>query len=93
MRDLFVLSTSGAVPPDLADLWASGFRCHLTFVSDDATAEKEIADWLAASNSNATLLSISTAQPIEGIYARFTETYPEERRVLRIRDCAGSHPR
>jgi hypothetical protein len=90
VRDLFVISTSAAVPPDLADLWASGFRCRLTFVSDDSNAEKEIADWLAGTNSNATLLSISSAQAIEGIYVRFTETYPEERRVLRIRDAQGT---
>lgn len=90
VRDLLVLSTGAtAVPADLADLWASGFRCHLTFVSDDAKAEREIADWLAESNSSATILSISTAQAIEDVYTRFTRTYPEERRVLRIRDAHG----
>ena len=90
VRELLVISTSAAIPPDLTDLWASGFRCHLTFVSDDANAEEEIAEWLTASGSNATLLSISTTQAIDGFYGRFTETYPEERRVLRIRDAQGT---
>lgn len=89
VREVFILSTTGAVPPDLADLWASGFRCHLTFVSDDVLAEKEITDWLTEAKANATLLSVSTTQAIQSVLARFGEVYPEERRIIRLRGASG----
>jgi hypothetical protein len=90
IRDLLVLSTAPVVPPDLTELWASGFRCHLTFVSDAPNAEEDVAAWLEAVNSNATLLSLPAAGAIESILARYTETYPEERRLIRIRDVHGT---
>lgn len=90
VRDLLVLSADEAIPPDLKELWASGFRCNLTFVSGGANAEQEIADWLVQSNATSTLLSLSVSQAVHSIHRRFTKTYPEERRVLRIRDANGA---
>lgn len=90
VREMLVISGLTPIPPDLADLWTSDFRCHLIFVSDAASADQDISDWLAESNSSATHLVLSTAQAIESILGRYTETYPEERRIVRIRDVQGA---
>lgn len=89
-RDLLVISALGVVPPELTDLWDSGFRTHVTFVSDTPNAEEEVAAWLDVVNSNATLLLDRPTRAIESIFARYTETYPEERHLIRVRDVHGA---
>ncbi len=90
VRDLFVISGTAPIPPDLTELWASGFRCHLTFVSDSSDAEKEVSAWLAPFGSGATILSLSPTRAIESFLARYTETFPEERHIVRLRDSQGA---
>jgi hypothetical protein len=90
VRELLVISGGAPIPPDLVDLWTSDFRCHLIFVSDAESAEQDISEWLAGSNSMATHLALSTASAIENVLGRYAETYPEERRIVRIRDGQGA---
>ena len=52
--------SANSEPNLLADLWASGFRCHLSCVADASTAEREIGEWLAGSSSNATSRELCT---------------------------------
>src|SRR5205085_7629906 len=70
--------------------WTSDFRCYLIFASDSPNTEQDISDWLAGSNSIATHMALSTASAIENILGRYAETYPEERRIVRIRDVQGA---
>jgi hypothetical protein len=92
VRQILVISgNDDPVPPDLKELWRSGFRSHLTFVSDSASADVTVKDWidetlgLAAAN----LSRHPTARVVEDILARYTASYPEDRRVIRVRDHNG----
>ena len=92
VRQLLVISVQGdPVPPDLKDLWSSGFRSSLTFVSDTSETYALLAQWLhgAPTGASPTLVSSSASQAIQDLLARYAATYPEERRVLRIRDFRG----
>lgn len=92
VRHLLVISVhDNPVPLDLKDLWSSGFRCSLTFASDSPDPDVSVNNWVqgAATGTTANLLSISVSQAIIDILARYTASYPEERRVIRIRDVRG----
>ena len=93
VRELLVLSSEGdPVPLDLTDLWSSGFRSYLTFVSDAPEADSQLVDWLTDADgiAAANLLRISSLQLVKNILARFAATYPEDRRVIRVRDVSGN---
>ena len=90
VRELVVISTAGdPFPPDLKDLWVSGFRAHLTFISDGATADESLNSWIKGSGGNAIVarVALSAAQAAGDIVTRYLATYPEERRVIRVRDA------
>lgn len=92
VRHLLIISVQDdPVPLDLKDLWSSGFRSSLTFASDASGTDSLLTRWLqeAPIGTSASLLTTSAGQAIQDILARYTATYPEERRVVRIRDVRG----
>lgn len=92
-REILVISDGGdPVPPDLVDVWSSGFRSNLTFVSDAPDAEESLESWLLSLDEGpaATFLRLSAAQAVEEILERYGATYPEDRYVIRIRDSRGT---
>jgi len=58
--------------------------------ADASTAEREILEWLAGSSSNATFISLAADRFIESTYILFATIYPDERRMLRVRDVQGT---
>lgn len=92
-REVLVISGSNdPIPPDLQELWSSGFRSYLTFVSDAINADKILETWIETIDSvkTASFLQISTIQVVRDILARYTESYPENRQVIRIREYNGN---
>lgn len=90
-----ILVVSGAddpVPPELRDLWSSGFRSHLTFISDSSSANAILDGWLSeiVGVSAASLSRLPASRIVEDILTRYAASYPEERRVIRVRDQKGS---
>jgi hypothetical protein len=95
-REILVISgDDDPVPPDLKDLWSSGFRSYLTVVSDAANAGKVVEDWIKETEgfAAANLLRLSAGQMVEDILVRYSSTYPENRHVVRIRDRNGGFHR
>lgn len=89
-----ILIISGAddpVPPDLRDLWSSGFRSYLTFVSDSPNANAILDGWFAEIGgvAVASLSRLPSNRIVQDILARYAATYPEDRRVIRVRDQKG----
>lgn len=92
VRELLVISAgTHPVPADLGDLWSAGYRAQLTFVSDSASAESELEQWIDATVNvvTATLIQIPPRQLIEDILVRYSETYPADRHIIRMRDGRG----
>lgn len=92
IREILVISGEGdPVPPDLKDLWSSGFRSYLTVVSSVANADQILEDWIQKTEgfAAANLLRLSTRQLVKDILARYSATYPESRHVIRVRDHRG----
>jgi hypothetical protein len=93
VHDILIISADGApVPTLLTDLWSSGFRSQVTVVSDAPGADALLLGWLGLTEgiSAANLLHLSAVQVIEEVLSRYASTYPEERRVIRVRDADGS---
>lgn len=93
VREIVVLSAAGElVPSDFKDLWSSGFRAHLTFISDATAGETVISEWLEGTEGVAAvqLLRLATSQFVEDVLTRYAQTYPEDRHILRVRDQSGS---
>jgi len=93
VHDILVLSANGEpVPPELKDLWGSGFRCQMTMVSDAVGADELLAEWLETTEgiTAANLLRLSAVQLVTEVLASYEATYPEERRIIRIRDVQGA---
>ncbi len=91
-REILVISgDNDPIPPELQELWSDGFRSYLTFISDANNADKMLDEWLEKTNSvnTASFLQLSTNQVVRDILARYTESYPENRQVIRIRDYSG----
>lgn len=94
VREILVISgNEDPVPPELKDLWSSGFRSHLTFVSAATDAEKILSSWIDETNGIAAvnLFNIPPSQVVEEVLARYSVTYPEDRHVIRLRDRHGSY--
>jgi hypothetical protein len=90
---LVVLSVEGEpVPADLAELWGSGFRAHLTIVSSSPHAKTTLRDWLDRTDGVAatSLLSIEPSTAVDDFLERYFAVYPEHRVVVRVRDRNGS---
>lgn len=91
-REILVLADgTEPLPPDLSDLWSTGFRTFLTFVSTSSDAEDSLATWLRNTDGFATanLLRTSALQVIDDLLARYRETYPIELNIIRARDRQG----
>ena len=79
-RETVVLASGGPVlPPEMIELWASGFRTYLTLVIEDEGRETELRRWLDEARGVAfvQLLELPLGQVIEDILTRYTDTYPE----------------
>jgi hypothetical protein len=93
IRQLVIISTrEDPMPPDLSDLWTSGFKSSLTFISDVSTADVFLDQWLnrVGAGASASLLTLSVDEAFSQILARYNESYPEERQVIRVRDVHGA---
>lgn len=91
-REILVISgDESPVLLDLKDLWSSGFRSHITFVSAAADADKSLAGWLEETDgiAAANLLRLPARQVVDDILARYETIYPEDRHVIRVRDHQG----
>jgi len=96
VREVLVISRNDdPVPPDLKDLWSSGFRSFLTFVSDDRNAEKALEAWLGETQGVAAVnfVEVPSGQAVQEILTEYGARYPEDRRVVRVRDVHGTFHR
>ncbi len=92
-REILVLSPQDEPIPDgLADLWSSGFRSYVTFVSSLSSADHVVNEWVQRSEgvTVANILNASITSVITDVIARYQATYPEERRIIRVRDLQGT---
>jgi hypothetical protein len=89
VRQILIISGSDdPIPSELKELWVSGFRSFLTFASDKADSAQLIEEWLEEQDSvaAANFWQLPASRIIEDIVARYTARYPEERRIIRVRD-------
>jgi hypothetical protein len=94
VRDLLVISgDEDPIPVELKNLWSSGFRSHLTFISESTCAEKNLLNWTQEPEGigSANLFDKPPSQVIEEILRSYFGTYPEDRRIIRLRDRKGKH--
>jgi hypothetical protein len=87
VRDVIVLSEQGdPLPSDLKDLWLSGFRARLYCVSNGEGVDAALANWVKGTGGTAivTLVALGVQPAIEDIIARYAETYPQERQIIRV---------
>ena len=89
---LIISGGDNPIPPGLKDLWLSGFRSTLTFATDSGSASEALQTWVAELDGLAavSLLGFPPAQILENILRRYSETYPEERCLIRMRDQSGN---
>jgi hypothetical protein len=93
VRHILIISgDEDPIPPDLKDLWSSGFRSYLTFASDLAGATEVVQSWLEqlGSVASASVSRLPAAQVVADILARHAASYPEERLIIRVRDQHGT---
>jgi hypothetical protein len=95
-REIVIISNRlETIPPDLKDLWSSGFRSHLTLIAEAPNAGELLKDWLQKSEgvAHASLLTAPAEVAIEEFVSRYHSNYSEERHVIRVRDLQGTfHP-
>jgi hypothetical protein len=79
------------IPSDLTDVWASGFRAYLTIAADTPDAARKLAEWVEAVEPPAIVqfVTVTTGTVVADILRRYNDTYPEERRIIRVRDVHG----
>ena len=80
------------LPPNLKELWLSGFRAGLTFTTgfeDHSTVFDGLIDELDG-QTPLTLLRTDPEQTIENIVSQFTRRFPEERIIIRLRNRSGN---
>ena len=91
-RELLVISDQeDPIPPDLKQLWSSGFRSNITILSANPTGLTTVEKWLHESDGPG-IITFLTSPPevaISHLIADYTSTYPEERHVIRVRDSYG----
>jgi hypothetical protein len=93
-KGIVVLCSEQNFPTALQDLWDSGFRSFVTFVSQSGVLRDALRDWVLASPETiATLISTSSANFVSDCLARYESLYPLQRRVLRVRDYRGEFRR
>lgn len=92
-REIVVLSWGDPdpTPSGLHDLWTSGFRAYLSFVSGSAGAEERLRNWLGKFSGGPTahLIRVDPRRFVEALLGSYRAIYPEHRRTVRIRDRQG----
>lgn len=79
------------LPPDLRELWSSGFRAYLTIATDRSDAVDSLTAWLEETAGVVTpnLSSLPAAELVTDLLTRFDASYPEDRHVIRVRNQEG----
>lgn len=93
VRQILIISgDEDPIPPELKDLWSSGFRSYLTFASDVAGAAEVVESWLGQASGVAAvnLSRLPVAQVVANILTRYATSYPEELLVIRVRNHRGT---
>ena len=91
VRQILVISgNQDPIPPDLNELWRSGFKCFLTIVSDLDDAKAPTQDWATRNQAVATLVPTAADVALADLLSRYEVTFPDQRRVVRIRDAKGN---
>ena len=91
VRQILVISgDQGPIPPDLNELWKSGFKCFLTIVSGLDYAKASTQDWTTRNQAVATLVPTVTDVALTDLLSRYEVTFPDQRRIVRIRDVKGN---
>lgn len=90
-RHLLVITNDGKIPDEVAELWSSGFRPYITFISGAVDALDAVRSWTegAPVGPPSALLGMPIASAVAEIVFRYSESYPETRQVIRLRDSAG----
>ena len=93
VRQLLIISgDDDPIPSELKDLWSSGFRAYLAFVTDAQDATTTLETWAGEVDGLNALecFSFPAGQIVADTLHRFAATYPEERVVIRLRDRSGN---
>jgi hypothetical protein len=91
VRQILVVSGGqDPIPPDLNELWKSGFKCFLTIVSGVDNAKASTQDWTTRNQAVATLVPTASDVALNDLLSRYEVTFPDQRRIVRIRDVKGN---
>lgn len=93
VRQILIISgDDDPVPPEVKDLWSSGFRSFFTFATDAADARDVLEAWVSVVDGlvGASLLRPPAGQIVANILERYAASYPEEHLVIRLRDHSGN---
>ena len=94
IREILVLSfDENTIPADLSELWSSGFKCFLTIVSPVETAKEATMAWTKRNQAITTLVSAEIDTVLADLINRYQTTFPDQRRIVRIRDFHGNFQR
>ena len=92
VRQLVIISDKLAnIPSDLKELCTSGFRANLTFIVELDDYSATFSDSIREFDKHIplTLLPIGVGQAIATVVTQFTNKFPEERVIIRLRDRSG----
>jgi hypothetical protein len=83
------------IPPELSDLWISGFRCLVAVQSVTDDAESKIETWSRHSQApSVSFINSDSSSVIKDVLSRYYSTYySDEKRIIRVRDNAGNFSR
>jgi hypothetical protein len=91
VRQILVISgDQEPIPPDLNELWTTGFKCFLAIVSAVENAKSSTQDWTTRNQAIATLISSPADAALTDFLSRYEVTFPDQRRIVRIRDINGN---
>lgn len=94
VRQILVISgEEDPIPPDLSELWTTGFKCFLTFVSTAEIAQVAVQNWVMRNQAIATLVATPAGVALVDFVSRYEVTFPDQRRIVRIRDIRGNFRR
>lgn len=94
VREILVISPDAdPIPPDLNELWSSGFKCFLTIVSASDGAKISTPEWTKRNQAIATLVSTTADVALADLISRYDLAFPDQRRIIRIRDVRGNFQR
>jgi hypothetical protein len=91
VREILVISPDeDPIPPDLNELWSTGFKCFLTIVSSNENAKITTANWTTQNQAVATLVSTTADVALADLLSQYELSFPDRRRIVRIRDVKGN---